>query len=330
MVLKGIFEGYGDPLFVVTDAVVRRKVYPLVKPLLPAHKLLVLPAGEGAKVLDEVARIWTWLGAQGADRQAVLVALGGGAVSDVAGFAAATYLRGIRWVAMPTTLLAMCDAAYGGKTGINLGGAKNQVGAFWAPEAVVSEPRWLETLPYGELLSGWAEVLKHALLQGPEAWARIRTMECDDAAGWPYAIALSQEVKQRIVAEDPREQGLRRALNLGHTLGHALEGFFLHAGTPILHGQAVALGMLGEAWVAHRQGACGAELLAEIEEAVLCQYPLLPYEKADIAALVRLLAKDKKRLGTQLRYVALHQPGRYDIDATLTPAEARQAFAYLM
>ena len=325
-----MLEGYPGPLFLVTDATVRRKVYPLLKPALPAHKVLTLPAGEGAKAIDEVARIWAWLEAEGADRQAVLVALGGGAVSDVAGFAAATYLRGIRWVALPTTLLAMCDAAYGGKTGINLGGAKNQVGAFWAPEEVLCDTRWLATLPYGELLSGWAEVLKHALLHGPEAWHRLRTQECDDAAAWPYAVALSQEVKQAIVAQDPREQGLRRALNLGHTLGHALEGLFLQAGTPILHGQAVALGLLGEAFVAHRQGACPADLLAEIEETVLSQYPLLPYEKSDLPALVRLLAKDKKRLGKTLRYVALQAPGRYDVDATLTAAEARQAFAYLM
>ena len=325
-----MLASYPTPIFLVTDKTVKRLVYPRIKAELPAHKLLVVPAGESAKTLTEVERIWRWLSESGADRQAVLLALGGGAVSDVAGFAAATYLRGIRWVAMPTTLLAMADAAYGGKTGIDLDGGKNIVGAFHAPEEVIVRPEFLETLPYGELLSGYAEVLKHTLLHSEAAWARFRLHECDDATIWPDAIALSREVKEGIVAQDPTEQGARRALNLGHTLGHALESLYLEAGTPILHGQAVALGILGELFIATQQGICPPQGLAQVEETILSQYPLLPYEKSDIPRLVKLLYKDKKRVGNTLRYVAVKQPGIYSIDGVMTEAEAKAAFRMLM
>lgn len=325
-----MFQDLPAPLFVLTDKTVRRLVYPRVKTELPAHKLLVLPTGEAAKNLTEVERIWRWLADQGADRQSVVLALGGGAVSDVAGFAAATYMRGIRWIAMPTTLLAMVDAAYGGKTAINLDGAKNQIGAFHAPQEVVARPEFLETLPYGELLSGWAEVLKHTLLHSEDAWREFRVRECDDSSIWSRAIELSREVKLGIVRQDPTEQGIRRALNLGHTLGHALESFFLEAGTPILHGQAVALGIVGEIYMATLQGRCVPEGFHQVEETILSQYPLLPIEKGDIPRLLKLLYKDKKRVGSTLRYVAVAQPGRYDVDATFTEAEARKAFSVLL
>ena len=318
------------PLFVLTDKTVRRLVYPRIKGELPSHKLLVLPNGEAAKTLTEVERIWRWLAEQGADRQSVVLALGGGAVSDVAGFAAATYMRGIRWIAMPTTLLAMVDAAYGGKTALNLDGAKNQIGAFHDPQEIIARPEFLETLPYGELLSGWAEVLKHTLLHSEDAWRQFRVLECDDPSAWPRAIELSQEVKLGIVRQDPTEQGIRRALNLGHTLGHALESFFLEAGTPILHGQAVALGLVGEIYLATLQGRCVLEGFHQVEETILSQYPLLPIEKGDVSRLIKLLYKDKKRVGSTLRYVAVAQPGRYDIDATFTEAEARKAFSVLL
>jgi 3-dehydroquinate synthase len=314
----------------LTDKNVKRHVYPRIKSELPAHKLLVLPAGEEGKRLDVLGKIWAWLSEQGADRQSVIVALGGGAVSDVAGFAAATYMRGIRWVAMPTTFLAMVDAAYGGKTAINVGDIKNLAGAFHAPQEVIVKPEFLETLPYGELLSGWAEVLKHTLLHSEKAWKEFRVEECDSPAVWPYAIALSQEVKGNIVAQDPTEQGLRRALNLGHTIGHALESFYLHKGTPILHGQAVALGLLAEVFLATEQGFCVPEGLAQVEETILSQYPLLPFEKSDIPQLVKLLRHDKKRFEGKHRYVALTQPGTYNINGTFTDAEARKAFAMLM
>ena len=325
-----MLNSYSTPLFLITDKTVQKRVYPRVKAELPAHKVLILPSGEAAKTLPEVERIWRWLSDNGADRQSVVLALGGGSVSDVAGFAAATYLRGIKWVAMPTTLLAMADVAYGGKTGINLDGGKNQIGAFHAPEEVILRPEFLETLPYGELLSGYAEVLKHTLLHSEAAWARFRTHECDDASIWPDAIALSREVKEGIVAQDPTEQGARRALNLGHTLGHALESLFLEAGTPILHGQAVALGILGEIFISTQQGICPPQGLDQVEETILSQYPLLPFEKSDIPRLVKLLHKDKKRIGNTLRYVAVKQPGIYSVDGVMTEAEAKAAFRMLM
>jgi len=321
---------YPSPLFLVTSNTVKRKVYPRLVAQLPPHRVYILPDGEQAKSLEHVNSLWEWLAKLGADRQSVLVALGGGAVGDVAGFAAATYMRGIPWVAIPTTLLAMADAAHGGKTAINLGHAKNQVGAFHAPAEIIIKPELLDTLPYAELLSGWAEVLKHSLLHSQAAWREFRVAECDNAAVWPAALALSQDVKGAIVAQDPTEQGLRRALNLGHTLGHALESYFLAQGNPILHGQGVALGLLAEAYMAHKQKVCSPELLAQIEETILSQFPLLPIERSDIPALVRLLRQDKKRTAGMHRYVALAAPGQYNYSATFTDAQARSAFAILV
>ncbi|MCK6460038.1 MAG: 3-dehydroquinate synthase, partial [Planctomycetes bacterium] len=257
---------------------------------LDAHRL-ALPGGEAAKTFDTFHRVIDALVAEGLDRDGVVVAFGGGALLDVAGFAAAAYLRGVRWVAVPTTLLAQVDAAHGGKTAIDHPAAKNLVGAFHPPAEVLCDTDLLRTLPPREVRSGLAEVVKHAVIGAPGLLGRAGR---DDPATFVEEAAA---VKLAIVARDPREKGERRVLNLGHTLGHAFERA---SGYSLSHGEAVALGLRAACRIAARH--CGFREGAAVEAALdRCGLPSrgsLPFD-----ALAAALAHDKKRSDGKLRWI---------------------------
>jgi 3-dehydroquinate synthetase len=252
---------------------------------------LAIPPGEASKTVETWRTVVDALVAERLDRDAVLLAVGGGVTLDLAGFAAATYLRGIRWVAMPTTLLAMVDAAWGGKTGVDHPAAKNLIGAFHAPVEVEIRTEFLGTLPEREVRSGLAEVVKHGVLGDPSLLARAGR---DDPADFVEAAA---DVKREIVARDPEEHGERRILNLGHTLGHALERA---SGYALTHGEAVAIGLRAACAIAERH--CGFSERETVEDAL---------DRCDLPATVRIeeqpvldaLAHDKKRGGSGLRWV---------------------------
>ncbi len=210
-------------------------------------------AAERYKNLSTCERIWAAMLEARLDRKALVVNFGGGVVGDIGGFCAAVYKRGVDFIHIPTTLLAMTDAALGGKVGIDFGDVKNAIGAFRPPAAVFADPSFLQTLPRREWSSGLVEVIKHAYIGAPDLLERLRQDEvlvqaphCADAATWTEVLSASIRVKARIVDEDPREEGLRALLNFGHTFGHALESYFLHIGHPITHGEAVAVGILCE------------------------------------------------------------------------------------
>lgn len=218
----------------------------------PAATGAVVPAGEIHKTLSTCEQIWkSMFGAQ-LDRRALVVNLGGGVVGDMGGFCAATYKRGIDFIQIPTTLLAMTDAAIGGKLAVDFQGFKNAVGVFRNPAAVFADPAFLQTLPERERRSGFAEVIKHALIGDPELWQSIRQdINHLDDLNWEALLEASIAVKVRVVTEDPFEKGLRAVLNFGHTVGHAVESFFLETHTPLTHGEAVAIGMVCESWLAY-------------------------------------------------------------------------------
>ena len=227
-----------DRVFLLTDVTTEQLCRPLVsecKALLHAESI-VIGATDVNKTLDTLSQVWTALSNGKASRQSLLINLGGGMVTDLGGFAAATIKRGIRFVNIPTTLLAMVDAAVGGKTGINFNGLKNEIGAFKEAEAVIIDTEFLRTLDDKNLRSGYAEMLKHSLLENEAMWADHLKFD----------LAQSIRCKERIVTEDPHEHGIRKALNLGHTVGHAFESFALEQNRPILHGYAVAYGLLCE------------------------------------------------------------------------------------
>ncbi len=302
--------------------------------------LRVVPGGEGAKSVENLARLWAWFADRGLPRDGVVVGVGGGAVLDLAGLAAATWQRGVRFVAIPTTLLAMVDAAIGGKTAIDVGGRKNNVGAFHPAIRVLADPAFLATLPRREWRCGLAETIKAAVIGSPglfasleresaalsRAFAGPRRGRADLAPPaarrlpWAEWIGAAAAVKAGIVRRDFREAGPRRALNLGHTLGHALE-----ADGSLTHGEAVAVGMATVVAVARARGLCPARDAARILDLLAaCGLPRhAPLPAA--ARLDRLLAADKKRLGGRIRWVLPLGVGAVAIDGRVSRQELRAA-----
>jgi shikimate kinase/3-dehydroquinate synthase len=283
--------------FVVSDGNVARLYADALEPV--ARRVTIMP-GEQSKSVAHAEIVWTELARAGMTRQDVLVALGGGVVGDLAGFCAATYQRGVRYVQVPTSLVAQVDSAYGGKTGVDLAEAKNYVGAYHLPAAVLTDPSTLRTLPQPELAAGYAEVLKTALIAGGELWERVRA---GADPGSPAIIAACVRTKLRIVAQDERDAGLRQVLNLGHTVAHAIETVTGYA--RYRHGEAVALGLLAALQLSERR-----DLRDEVRE--LLQSHGLPttLQGADPDAVVMATARDKKRLGTgPVPFVLLEAPG---------------------
>jgi shikimate kinase / 3-dehydroquinate synthase len=283
--------------FLVTDGLVSRHYGQALTPI--EGRVSIMP-GEQSKTIAHAEIVWTELVRAGMTRADVVVALGGGVVGDLAGFCAATYQRGVRYVQVPTTLVAQVDSAYGGKTGVDLPEAKNYVGAYHQPSAVIADRRTLDTLPREELAAGYAEVLKTALIAGGELWERVRSGEDPLSPGIVEACVLT---KLRIVARDERDGGLRKVLNLGHTVAHAIEATTGYA--VYRHGEAVALGLLAALRLSHQD-----ELRDEVR-ALLADHALpTALNGVDPDAVVMATARDKKRVGEgPVPFVLLDRPG---------------------
>ncbi|HSO98544.1 MAG TPA: bifunctional shikimate kinase/3-dehydroquinate synthase [Solirubrobacteraceae bacterium] len=284
--------------FLVTDGHAGRLYGERLEPL--SARTAIMP-GEQSKTIAHAEIVWTELVRAGMTRQDVLVALGGGVVGDLAGFCAATYQRGVRFVQVPTTVVAQVDSAYGGKTGVDLPEAKNYVGAYHQPSAVLVDPLSLQTLPAAELAAGYAEVIKTALIAGGALWARVRA---GAGAESPDVIAGCALTKLRIVARDERDGGLRQVLNLGHTVGHAIETVTGYA--RFRHGEAVALGLLAALRLSGRD-----DLRAEVAELMVARGLADTMSDVDADAVVMATQRDKKRLGEgMVPFVLLDAPGR--------------------
>lgn len=320
-------RGLAGPVAVVTDEMVAPAWAGPVADIFAAAGrrayVIVLPAGERYKTLSTVAAIYEQLLAAGLDRAGVVVALGGGVVGDMAGFAAATYLRGVAFVQVPTSLLAMVDASVGGKVGVDLPQGKNLVGAFKQPGLVLIDPDLLSSLPASEFRNGLAEVVKHGLIADPELFAQL---EAEGPQSLESLLARALRVKIGIVQRDPFEAGERAHLNLGHTFGHAFEQL---SGYSLAHGQGVALGMIAAAELAAARGLCPPDLPTRVA-ALLTRLDLptrLP--GFDPAAVLAAMATDKKRAGGRLRFVLPHAIGRVAVHDDITAAEVLAALARL-
>jgi 3-dehydroquinate synthase len=268
-----------------------------------------IPAGEKYKNLDTCRQVWEDMMRLCLDRSSLLINLGGGVVGDLGGFCAATYLRGIDFVQVPTTLLSQVDASIGGKVGVDFQFVKNVIGVFQNPQAVFIEPLFLQTLPLRELRSGFAEIVKHALIADERYWEKLKAIGDLSRVNWEDFIAPSLAVKHRIVSADPLEKGLRKALNFGHTVGHAVESFSLQSGQPLLHGEAVALGMLCESWLSHRVAGLPAADLADIESFVRRFYESYSHSTDDFSHLINLMRKDKKNESGHINFTLLPSLG---------------------
>ncbi len=318
-------------IFIIADSNTARLCLPIISKnssAVSSAEQIVIPAGEEHKTLDTLASIWDSLCTRGATRSAAVINLGGGVVTDMGGFAAATFRRGIRLINIPTTLLAAVDAAVGGKTGIDFNGLKNEIGAFCNAEAVIISTRFFSTLPQSEFLSGYAEMLKHSLLSGNDAYARL-TEKSPAVFSEHELLELLKEsvlVKKRIVEEDPTEKGLRKALNLGHTPGHAFESWALANGKPVPHGYAVAWGLVVDLVLSHLKLGFSSDSLRNVTSLVENTYGRLLFDCKDYPQLIDYMRHDKKNAGDgTIAFTLLRKPGDVDVSCTATPEEISTA-----
>ena len=281
---------------------------------LPSH-VTVLDCGEENKSVESVSRIWMMLSKQGARRSSILVCVGGGVVTDLGGFAASTFKRGMRCINVPTTLLAQVDASLGGKTGFNFNGLKNEIGTFSIPEKVIIDTRFLNHLPVRERMSGFAEMIKHGLLSNREYLIRLLNLEHQETTQ-EYMLELirrSVTIKNEIVTRDPREQGLRKVLNFGHTIGHAIESLSIMQGSPLLHGEAVALGLVAELYLSVKEKGFPEEIYREVRNFVKQHYPPYPLMN-HVDTLYELMLHDKKNERWGVNFTLLSGIGEFSLD----------------
>ena len=315
-------------ILVIVDQHTKRHVYPLVVSFLPKHKVVVIPAGEIHKTLETCQIIWSAMTDYEMDRHSLVINIGGGVIGDMGGFCAATYKRGIDFIQLPTTLLSQVDASVGGKLGIDFQGFKNHLGSFQLPQRVLIDPVFLKTLPERELRSGFAEIIKHCLIQDADAWQTVRKLDFPDI-NWATWIQHSVHIKERVVAEDPTEKGVRKILNFGHTLGHAVETYFLtHSKKPLLHGEAIAVGMITEAFMAFEKKLLDEKSLLEIEEFVFSVYGKVPLTENDIPAVLQLTSQDKKNKGKEVRFSLLNGLGSCLFDIPGNALAMKRALMY--
>jgi len=292
--------------------------------------ILTMKAGEENKHLHTCEYLWNELSSRGADRNSALINLGGGVVTDLGGFVACTFKRGIDFYNIPTTLLAMVDASVGGKTGIDLGPLKNQIGIIQEPQQVVIDSTWLVSLPKEELRSGFAEMLKHGLIADPNYWGELRALENISPDVLKNYIKPSVALKSRVVLEDPREKGLRKILNFGHTLGHAIESYFLVEKDKkrLLHGEAIAIGMVLEAFLSIECSGLKLNTAEEIKRTFRRFYPKVEITNSDIESILALLRIDKKNKAGKVNFVLLKAIGTPDIDIEVPQELFLKAFEF--
>ncbi len=286
-------------------------------------EVILLPAGEQNKVLEVCFQIWETLTEAGFGRHDLLINLGGGVVTDLGGFVASVYKRGLSFINIPTSLLCMVDASIGGKTGIDFAGYKNQLGTFQEPIATYIDTGFLATLPEVEWRNGFAELLKHALISDHVLWEKLSKIQNIQQELQSETIQQGVQIKNTIVEEDPLEKGKRKILNFGHTVGHALESYYLDTDQPLSHGHAVALGMLIEAQLSQMKLGLPDEVLCEIKAVIHKFYaPQIPN---DVQAIWKLMQQDKKNAQGMVRVCVLTQIGTCYYDQPLSVEEFEKA-----
>lgn len=295
---------------VLVDENTQRHCLPLLPANLPKLEPLVIAAGEVHKNLDTCRQVWSAMFDGGLDRHSLLINLGGGVIGDLGGFCAATFMRGIDFVQVPTTLLAQVDASIGGKLGVNLGAFKNGIGLFKNPFAVCIDPAFLATLPARELRSGLAEVAKHALIADHKMWASLRNLNDLQRTDWEALIQPAIRIKHQIVETDPKESGRRKILNFGHTIGHALESLALQQNRPLTHGEAIAAGIICESWLSHRMLGLPQSQLLEIQTFIQRFFQPFAFGNPDLPSLFQWMAKDKKNRAATPHFTLINPIGK--------------------
>ncbi len=324
-----------DRLFILTDETTKALCLPVIEryDCLKGAQVITIGATDTHKTLDSLAHVWEALGEGGATRHSLLINLGGGMVTDLGGFAASTFKRGINYINIPTTLLSMVDASVGGKTGINFRGLKNEIGVFNNAATVILDTQFLKTLDAENILSGYAEMLKHGLIDSEAHWAELvnfslGNIESIETLGnLSKILEKSVAVKQRIVTEDPTEQGIRKALNLGHTAGHAFESFALKH-QPILHGYAVAYGLVCELYLSCIKTGFPTDKMHQTVNFIHEHYGKMAITCDDYPQLMELMTHDKKNVAGIINFTLLGGIGDIRINQTATKDEIYEALDF--
>ncbi|WP_333879087.1 3-dehydroquinate synthase, partial [Flavobacterium sp.] len=279
-------------------------------------EIIEIEAGENEKNINTCVEIWTILTDLGADRKTLLINIGGGVITDIGGFVASTFKRGIDFINIPTTLLAMVDASIGGKNGVDLGNLKNQIGVINSPKLVLVDSEYLATLPQNEMRSGLAEMLKHGLIYDAGYWSQFKDLNQVDFADLDSLIHRSIAIKNEIVMQDPTENGIRKALNFGHTLGHAIESYFLEnpEKKPLLHGEAIAVGMILESHLSWQKGLLQENDYYEIKSVINHVFEPVIFEENDLKPILDLLIHDKKNEYGKIQFTLLDGIGKTKIN----------------
>lgn len=328
-----------DKLFVLVDTTTERLCFPVVKDfecLAGAHIIIIGDTDEN-KTLESLSHVWEELQRGGGTRHSLMVNLGGGMVTDLGGFAASTFKRGIQYINIPTTLLSMVDASVGGKTGINFGGLKNEIGVFNCSQSVILDTTFLRTLDYQNLASGYAEMLKHGLISNEENWAELLGFELGNSNDISQVdfqrlgamVATSVAIKERIVEEDPTEKGIRKALNLGHTVGHAFESLALQEKRTVLHGYAVAWGLVCELYLSAIKTGFPTDKLRQTVQFIKQTYGEFNFTCKQYPQLLEFMTHDKKNTAGIINFTLLGGIGDIRINQTATKEEIEEALDFL-
>lgn len=331
-----ISECEHDKVFVLVDETTEKTCWPLINRFLSLRnaQLIVIGSTDVHKNLETLSSVWKSLGEGGATRHSCLINLGGGMVTDLGGFAAATFKRGIDFINIPTTLLAMVDASVGGKTGINFNGLKNEIGAFREAHCVILNTTFLKTLDADNIRSGYAEMLKHGLISTERMWAELVSFPLAELPNPQYLsqlqrmVADSVKVKEHVVNVDPRENGIRKALNFGHTFGHAFESWALKH-NPMLHGYAVAFGMVCELYLSAIKTNFPSDKMRQTVAFIKENYGTLNITCDDYEELIELMTHDKKNKAGVINFTLLGGIGDVKINQTATEEEMKEALDFL-
>jgi 3-dehydroquinate synthase len=319
-------------VYILTDTNTSRFCFPTLSgkiPILTGQALYSITPGEQSKDLQGLAGVWKWLMESGAGRNSLLINLGGGVVSDMGGFAAATFNRGMKYINIPTSLIGQVDAAIGGKSALNVSGIKNQVGLFYNPEAVFILPDFLETLPEAHFKSGFAEIIKCAALSGGEFWERLKKANPTDRKNIFNLLSETVRFKCRVVAEDQFDNSARKMLNFGHTVGHALESIFnIKDENFILHGEAVAAGMICEAYLSNKLAGMGIDELEEISSVIRNYFDLKPIGENHFERLAEFVNYDKKKSANGIGFSLLEGFGKHSPGIVVNSTDLIQSIAY--
>jgi 3-dehydroquinate synthase len=291
-------------------------------------EIIEFESGEENKNIETCVQIWNVLTELGADRKSLVINLGGGVVTDLGGFVASTFKRGIDFINIPTTLLAMVDASVGGKNGVDLGHLKNQIGVFNLPILVLVDTTYLETVPQNEMRSGLAEMLKHGLIFDKGYWEEFLDLKAINFADLDQLIYRSVEIKNEIVTADPTEKNIRKSLNFGHTLGHAIESYFLENGnkTTLLHGEAIAVGMILESYISLDKNLISANEYVQIKTTIKSIFDNVVFTENDIEPILELLIHDKKNEYGTIQFALLDGIGKIRINQSVENELILRAF----